>query len=204
VNRNPVLAVVGPAASGKSEVRRHLEQLGAAALDFDRYSNVLLQPGQEEYEAILRAWGTEYLLPGGDLDRAALARQVFSDAAVRQQLNAIVHPGMERLLREDVARFRAHPTAPALVVEGALLVWMGLASLFDKVILVTATRAARRQWLHEKGMPEELAGALLDLHEELGLAHLPADYRLHNHGRLEELRSTTCALWQDLVGGEVD
>ena len=197
-----VVALVGPAGAGKSVVREALAERGAATLDFDDYSRELLRPGTEQYRCLRAEFGPEVFRPDGSVDRGALGALVFSDSAARERLNAILHPAMLALLREAIASFRSRPTAPLLVVEGAILAQLPTEGWFDRLVLVTARPAIRGQRLQEtKGLSGEAANALIRLHDEMGVGRDRADEVVGNDGGLCALKARVDELWGTLVGG---
>ena len=106
------------------------------------------------------------------------------------------------LLRAALAAFRAQPTAPLLVVEGALLGQLPTEGWFDRVVLVTAPAALRAQRLRAaQRLSPEAAAALVRLHEEMGLGREKADYTLGNEGDRAALEARVEDLWQELAGG---
>jgi dephospho-CoA kinase len=191
-----VVALIGPLGSGKSRVRQALAERGAAVLDFDDYSRQLLRPGTAEYEAVRREFGEGYFRKDGSLDRGALAGRIFADAEARERLNRIVHPGMLARLREAIVQFRASPSAPMLVVEGALLGQLPTAGLFDLVLMVQAPRGARIRRIRERdGLSEEEARRRIDLHEHLGIGRERADFTVVNDGDERDLQAQVEAFW---------
>ena len=97
------------------------------------------------------ASATPSAVPTGRLDRAALARRVFPDAAALRDLEAIVHPAVRpRILAAIEAADRAG--VPAIVIEAIKLVEGGLAALCDEVWLVTCDPATQRARLAGRGM----------------------------------------------------
>lgn len=197
-----VVALVGPAGAGKSALRQALAQRGAATLDFDDYSRVLLQPGTNEYEKLRREFGPEVFRENGSVDRAALATEIFADAGARARLNAVVHPGMLALLRQALDQFRQAPSAPVLVVEGAILGQLPTEGWFDQVVLVTAPPEVRARRLREgKGLSGEAVSAVLRLHEEMGLEHDRVDYVISNAGDRAALEGQAEVLWKKLTAG---
>jgi dephospho-CoA kinase len=95
--------------------------------------------------------------PDGTLDRAALARLVFSDAAALRDLEAIVHPAVRpRILAAIQAADAAG--ARAVVIEAIKLVEGGLAALCDETWLVTCTPDEQRARLAGRGVaPDDAA-----------------------------------------------
>ena len=120
------VGLTGGVASGKSTVSAMLEELGAVIIDGDKLAREVVERGTPGLAAVVEAFGAELLTPEGDLDRPALGKVVFGDAAKRKVLEGIVHP----LVFERYAALEAGAPADALVVHDIpLLAESGRASL---------------------------------------------------------------------------
>jgi dephospho-CoA kinase len=143
------------------------ERFGLPVLDADRYAREALAPGSPGAEAVLARYGERVradpagsAAPGGPgpvLDRAALGRIVFADAAERAWLEGLVHP----LVR---ARFAAEldalATAPVVVLMIPLLFEAGLEGLCSEVWLVDCDESEqRRRLMGRDGLGADAADA---------------------------------------------
>ena len=99
------IALTGGIACGKSLFAKFLRELGIHVLDADDVVHEMEAPGGAAVSAIVARFGEGVLAQDGGIDRPALARLVFADAAARADLEAIVFP----LVR---ARFREATRAP--------------------------------------------------------------------------------------------
>ncbi|MCX7599532.1 MAG: dephospho-CoA kinase [Armatimonadetes bacterium] len=191
-----VMGLVGPVAAGKTVVSRMLADRGAAVISADEINRMLLAPGQPLLAAVIEAFGDQYLRPNGSLDRAALARYVFSDLAALERLEALVHPPMKAEIARRV-REALGSGAPLVVIEAAVLYRMSAADLVDCVVMVTADRAERRRRLIEcMGLSPEDADQRLALHEQLGLDRVPADYVIDTTAGPEAVCGQVEELWE--------
>lgn len=138
------LTLTGGIATGKSTVARTLSAEGIPTVDADALSREAVAPGSAGLRAVTARFGASVLDASGALDRAAVARIVFADAAARHDLERIVHP----FVRAGVAAFFDGVAAdgPPGVAEVPLAYETGWASAFDVVIVVAcapATQLAR-------------------------------------------------------------
>lgn len=115
-----VIGLTGGIGTGKSTVARMLAELGALVIDADAIVHELQVPGSPALVEIAAALGSDVLDAAGGLDRARVAERVFRDPALRQRLNAIMHPrvGAEMTRRTDAAR---RAGAPLVVLDIPLL-----------------------------------------------------------------------------------
>ncbi len=165
------IGITGPIGCGKSTVAGWLAARGAVVVDADAVARAVTAPGEPAHDAILTRFGAAVEAPDGTLDRAALARIVFTDASALRDLEAIVHPAVRvRILAAMEAADAAG--APAVVVEAIKLVEGGLADGCDEVWLVDCPPETQRARLLGRGMAAEdvdrRIAAQADLRERAG------------------------------------
>jgi dephospho-CoA kinase len=137
------IGLTGPIGCGKSTVARWLGARGAVVIDADAVARDVTAPGQPGHDAVLARFGDPVRAADGTLDRAALARIVFSDPAALRDLEAIVHPLVRpRILAAIDAT--AGTEAPAVAIEAIKLVEGGLAELCDEVWWVSCDEQRAR------------------------------------------------------------
>jgi len=188
------IGLTGPIGCGKSTVAGWLALRGAVVVDADAVARAVTAPGEPAHEAVLARFGDAVRRADGTLDRAALARLVFADAAALRDLEAIVHPAVRpRIVAALKAADRAG--APAVVIEAIKLVEGGLAALCDEVWLVTCDPDAQRARLARRGMAagdaERRIAAQGDLAERL---RPHATRVLETNGVPAEVEATAAAL----------
>lgn len=193
------VALTGNIASGKSTVLQFFRGFGAHTTDADAMVRALQQPGTAVYDAIVQRFGSETVRPDGQLDRDRLRSVVFADPQARADLEAIVHPAVRRrrgVLESDAAA----RGVPVIVHDIPLLFEAGNPGDFDRVVLVDAPVARRRDWLVERrGLSPEEA-------ERMIAAQLPSEakrprshYVIENDADLVTLERRTRAVWDRLL-----
>ena len=80
----------GGIGSGKSTVRRMLQELGVHAIDADSIGHDVIAPDGPAFGAVADRWPE--VVTEGRIDRAALATVVFRDPAELRELEAMTHP----------------------------------------------------------------------------------------------------------------
>jgi dephospho-CoA kinase len=187
------IGITGPIGCGKSQVARWLAELGVHVVDADVIARSVTAPGQPAHDLVLRRFGPAVTASDGTLDRAALARVVFSDPSALRELEQIVHPATRpRILEAIQAAERAG--ASAVAVEAIKLVEGGLAGLCDQVWVVTCSPDAQRERLLARGTPaadaEQRMAAQAGLTERLRPA---ATWILDTSGTPAETRARVVA-----------
>lgn len=196
------LGLTGGLGSGKSRVAEALAGLGAAVVDADQLAREAVAPGTPGWRAVIAAFGREYLLPDGSLDRRKLGRLVFAEPEARRRLEAIVHPEVRRLLQAR-AEILEKAGAQVVVLEIPLLYEAGFEVEVDKVAAVYApveVRVARtmaRDGLGAEEVHRRLAAQLSG--EEQARR---ADYVIDNSGAWEETQRQVERLWKEILRAE--
>lgn len=198
-----LIGLTGNIASGKTAVADMLEVRGAKIVDADILSRAAVQPGTPALEAIAYRWGTQVLDENGRLDRAALRRIVFQNAAELNVLNDILHPEILRLRDAEVEAARTRGERVVVCVI-PLLFERRLVDQFDAIVLVDAPRAVRLDRLvRDRGLSETEAMNMIASQMSADLKRARADYVIENAGTLEELEQEVDRAWKVLVGDGV-
>ena len=194
------IGLTGPIGCGKSTVAGWLAARGAVVVDADEVARDVTAPGQPAHDAVLAHFGDPVRGADGTLDRAALARLVFSDPAALADLEAIVHPAVRPQILAVVESADA-AGVPAVVIEAIKLVEGGLAALCDEVWLVTCDARVQRERLLARGASPEDADRRIAAQRGLVERLRPAASRvLDTTGPAVDARSRLAALWDETVG----
>jgi dephospho-CoA kinase len=186
----------GGIGSGKTAAGAILTSLGAVGLSGDDAGRQVLAPGTPETAAVLRRW-PEVAAADGSIDRSALGRVVFADAAALTELEAITAPGIAERLMRSVA---AHPTDLVLVevpvlrrVAGAGWPW----------IVVDAPEELRlaRALARDPGRGETGIRDIMARQPTRAEWLTAATWVLDNSGDRDHLVEQCHRLWSELTGG---
>jgi dephospho-CoA kinase len=150
------VGLTGGLACGKSFVGEALASYGCLLIQADRLGHEVLSPNGEAYDTVVREFGGEIVLPGGAIDRRALAARVFGSPERLARLNELVHPPVVEREEALIAAYAAREPKGIAVVEAAILIETGSYKRFDRIILVTC----REEQQVERALRRE--GAVLD------------------------------------------
>jgi len=192
------IGLTGGIASGKSTVGALLSRrFGLPVLDADLYAREALAPGTAASDAVLARYGAAVLAAGSEpragqsepvapaIDRAALGRIVFADAAERQWLEQLIHPLVRRRFAMELARLAE---APVLVLMIPLLFETGLQDLCSEVWLVDCEPEQQLSRLMARSsLSEAEAGARIAAQWPLERKRPRADRLIDNRGAAEAL-----------------
>jgi dephospho-CoA kinase len=194
-----LVGLTGNIASGKSTVAQMLSERGATIIDADVLARRAVEVGTPGYRRIVERWGGAVVAPDGGLDRAALREIVFSNPDELEQLNAIVHPEVERM-RSDLVAEAAERGDRVVVCDIPLLFERHLGDNFDRIVLVDAPRPLRLERLvNSRGLGEREAGDMIKAQMPAELKRARADIVIDNDGSLAQLEQHVAAAWASLL-----
>ncbi|MBI5853002.1 MAG: dephospho-CoA kinase [Planctomycetes bacterium] len=185
-----VIGIVGGIASGKSTVAALFAEAGLETVDADQDARAVV-----EDPAILSAlrarFGAAVVTDDASpdragLDRAALARLVFTDPAARKDLERITHPAIRARILARIAA--AHAAGRSVLLDAPLLLEGPLHERCDAIVFVEAsdstrrTRALARGWTAEEWQQRETSQL------PLALKRASATATIRNDGALDDTR----------------
>lgn len=193
-----IVALTGTIAAGKSAVAALFQRWGATLIDADAIVRELQRPGQPVLAAIVARFGPGILRADGGLDRAQMRRLILTDSAAKHDLEAIVHPAVERRRRELLAAAEARGDR-IVVVEIPLLFEVGDPASYQGVIVVDAPRSeCRRRLIADRHLTELEADRLLDAQLSPEVKRAGATWVIDNDGDRDTLEQRAQAVWQAL------
>jgi len=192
-----LVGITGNSGSGQSTAAGFVAGLTAGVCSLDEIGHRLLDRDYVARDLAMRLCRPELSALRGTVLRRALSADAFTDRSVLHAIEAALHPRMVRWARCAAATAR---TLPGIrVLEGALLVELGIAPLLDRLVVVRdtpercAARAADRdgvdaatialRWSHQ--LPMEAKAAM-------------ADYVVENDGGKDDLRDRIVSIFRGL------
>ena len=199
-----VIGLTGSIGTGKSEVTRQLQELGAAIINADQVGHEAYTPGSESWKEVVGAFSEDILQPSGEIDRKRLGAIVFADPELLAKLNAVMHPRMAGMVAQKIYGFRQEGVR-VVVVEAALLYEAGWETLTDEVWAVDSPletvieRLRSRSGLDETEVRRRI-DSQMDIQERLARADVVVD----NSGDIAALSLVLKSLWETRVEGRVE
>ncbi len=185
----------GPIGSGKSTVRRLLENKGFTAIDADTIGHAVLLPDGLAFDAVAQRWPG--VVVNGAIDRSRLAAIVFADVRQLRELEAITHPA----IGAEIVRRVAAAGDRDVVVELPLLrpPFSNGGEGWHRLVVVgdAAIRLARAV---DRGMDEDDVRRRMAAQPREAEWRAVADSVIVNDGSFDELAAAVDAWWAELTG----
>jgi len=182
------VAITGGIAAGKSETLAAFARHGAATASSDAVVHDLLAHDEDVRSAIGARWGDDAVG-----NRARIGEIVFHDRDELAWLEHLLHPKT----RAAIDEWLAHVDGPLAVVEVPLLYETGGETRFDKVVVVTASPAARRA---RRAPVDDRQARLIPDEEKLRRA----DFSFVNDGSLAALDAFVAGVVENLLSSSAD
>lgn len=180
-----ILGITGGLGCGKSTAAKLFEARGFKRLDSDALIREKVLPSAEVSAALRDRYGEAVVSSCGEVDRAALARRVFTDDTERLWLEGLTHPKVFKLWR---AELDADPSGP-WAVEVPLLFEKSLENWFDFVVCVACSPEQQLARLEQRGLTRTFAGQRISKQLPLAQKIELSDFVLWNEGSAEFLRA---------------
>lgn len=190
------IAITGGIASGKSLFTRYLRELGIEILDADTVVHQMEATGGAAVKPLTQILGRGVLAVDGGIDREAVAALIFSNAELRHQVNALLHP----MVREVLLQWVAASQDKIRVVVIPLLFEAGWESEWELIICLDVEREVQLERLikHRKmsrTRAEQRIAAQMPLEEKAA----KSDIVIENNGSTEELKKAAERLYSVLM-----
>ena len=188
-----LIGLTGGIGSGKSEVARLLTARGAEVIDADLIVRELQQPGAEVYEKMVELFGQEVVGADRALDRAAIAKKVFTDESLLKTLNQLIHPIVRRVMNERVESFRS--SDKVVVLDIPLLVENPREGLDGVLVVDLDAELAVKRLVEQRNMNADDARARIAKQATREQRLALANHVIDNSGDRDELSRKVDLAW---------
>ena len=164
------IALTGGIATGKSYVAAKIKEAGVPIVDADVLSREVVAPGTAGLAAVRKRFGPDAVRRDGTMDRVRIAQIVFKDKRARLDLEAIIHPAVQRAIDDFFAQLPKR--TPFAVADIPLLFETKREGQFQSVVVVACPRELQLTRLMERSKLSKE-----DAERRLG-AQLPIDQKV--------------------------
>ena len=191
------IALTGGIATGKSYVAGKIKEAGVPMVDADVLSREVVAPGTPGLAAVRRRFGPDAVRRDGTMDRVRIAQIVFKDKRARLDLEAIIHPAVQKAIDEFFATLPKR--TPFAVADIPLLFETGRENQFNAVVVVACPRDLQLKRLMERNkLPKEDAERRLNSQLPIDQKVKKATYVIRTEGTFEETDAQVADLMKKL------
>ncbi len=194
-----IIGITGGVGSGKSELLRYIgEHYNCRILMADEASHEVMRVGGSIHERLvllLEKYPGKAPITGedGEISRPEMAARMFSNEALRQQVNDLLHPAVREYIlqairkEQDKAARGSREAADYFFLEAALLIECGYRPLVDEMWYIYCNLAVRRKRLQEsRGYSDAKIDSILAAQLSEEEFRKGSDVVIDNSGTLEE------------------
>ena len=136
-----IVGLTGGIGSGKTLVSDLFAERGIDVIDADIIAREVVEPGEPALQAIIDKFGSGIVDDNQQLNRTALRQKVFSDPALKEWLNQLLHP----LIRQRMMQQTRDAQSPYCILAVPLLVENAMTSMVDSVLVVDVEESLQMQ-----------------------------------------------------------
>ncbi|MDQ8747121.1 dephospho-CoA kinase [Elizabethkingia miricola] len=191
-----IIGLTGGIGSGKTTVARFIEEMGYPVYNSDTRAKDLVNESDDLKAAIIRLLGSQAYDENGLYDRKYVGSVVFSNDELLKQLNAIIHPAVNKDFHDWIKR----QSREIIFKETALLFELKLNLQCDKSLLVTADESIRIKRVMDRDSKtyrevEKVIDNQMPERKKIRLA----DYVIENNSDMQHLRLSTEKIMTSLI-----
>lgn len=132
------VGLTGGIGSGKTTVAKAFQALGIPIYIADDEAKLLMNTSKVIKRKLIALFG-ESAYKNNKLNRPYLAKIIFNDKSLLEQMNAIVHPKVGK----HFEKWKKKQSAPYVIKEAAILFENGSYKNYDYIVTVTAPEKVR-------------------------------------------------------------
>lgn len=191
------IALTGGMATGKTYVAARLKEAGVPMVDADVLAREVVAPGTPGLAAVRRRFGPDAVRRDGTMDRVRVGQIVFKDKRARLDLEAIIHPAVQKAIDEFFDNLPKR--TPFAVADVPLLFETGRDKQFHSIVVAACPREMQLQRVMERNkMSTEDAERRLNAQLPIDQKVKKATYVIRTDGTFEETDAQVAELVKKL------
>lgn len=184
-NQHRRIGLTGGIGMGKTAISSYLAAQQIPVLDADIYAREAVEPNSRALAEVVSRYGTNIVLPDGNLDRPRLAEIIFTSPAEKTWLEQQIHPFVRDRLETELRRLA---DSPILLLVIPLLFEAQMTDLTTEVWVVHIPQAQQEQRLKARDrLNIDQIRARIDGQMAIAQKVRQADVVLDNSSSLEAL-----------------
>ncbi len=186
--RLKVIGITGGVGAGKSEVLKMLEECSeACVLKADEAAHEV--ENKECRKRLTALLSEDILSEDGTIDKRRMAEKIFRDEALREKVNAIVHPAVKSYILSRIEEERKKGKADYFFIEAALLIEDGYELICDELWYVYADEEVRRKRLKaSRGYSDEKTDSIMKAQNTDEVFRSHCSVLIDNSGELSDTK----------------
>lgn len=195
-----LIGLTGGFGTGKTTAARMFKRLGAKVIDADKITHNLLAINSRVYKKIVLKFGKQLLDKNSALNRAKLAKVVFSNSGELKAYLKIIHPEIKKIIRYQLNSLKNKFRHCVVVLDAPLLIETGLHKEMDELVVVEASKKNQIKRLRKKfgfKRPDILSRIKFQL--PLSKKIRMADYIIDNNSTLEDTQRQVKQAWNSVL-----
>lgn len=196
-----VIGLTGNIGTGKSLVRRMLENMGAFGIDADKLAQKAAEKGTPGYLEIIKTFGKEIQREDGTVDRNKLAKIVFDAPALLVKLEAIIHP----IVLSEIDQIIQQNSVPIIVIEAIKLLETDLRNQCNSIWVTTSSPEIQQSRLvSQRGLSEESATLRINAQTDSAEKIKAAQVVISNDGTIDQLWQQVSNAWNEVLSTQIE
>lgn len=181
------IGITGGVGAGKSTVLAFLEKkYDAYVIQADEVGHLVMEPGEECYEPVIRLFGKDVIKNDKTIDRKRVSDVVFGQPVFLTRLNGIIHPAVKQYILKSLEE-QKRKGRKLCIVEAALFLEEHYQDFCDEVWYIYTDEEVRIQRLMEsRGYTREKSLGIIGNQASEAYFRAHTDYVIENNGDLEK------------------
>ncbi|MDD5803503.1 dephospho-CoA kinase [Blautia sp. HCP3S3_H10_1] len=182
-----IIGITGGVGAGKSTVLAYLEEkYNAFVIQADEVGHIVMEPGQECYEQVIRLFGKDVIKKDKTIDRKRVSDVVFGQPDLLERLNRIIHPAVKRYILRSLEE-QKEEKRELCVVEAALFLEEHYQEFCDDVWYIHTDEEIRiRRLMENRGYTRGKSLGIIGNQASEAYFRANTDYTIENNGDLEK------------------